>query len=77
MPALSPVLITISTFEIDNMNIRHVGGKVSQWSSLVCHLIVDDDVQSAWQIISNLGWAPTRKTVTVKENVHTHARGAV
>lgn len=27
---------------------------VSQWSSLACHPVVDDDVQSAWQIISNL-----------------------
>lgn len=34
---------------------------VSKWSSLACHPIVDDDVQSAWQIISNLGLGHNQK----------------
>lgn len=45
---------------------------MSQWSSLACHPIVDDDVQSALQIISNLGWATTR-TVTSRAHIHTSA----
>ena len=34
---------------------RHVGCMVSQWSSLACHPIVDDDVQSAGRL--SLIWA--------------------
>lgn len=47
-----------STFTSANNNGTHqfdVGGQVhDHWSSLACHPIMDDDVQSAWQIISNL-----------------------
>lgn len=39
---------------------RPVRCMLSQWSSLACHPIVDDDILSAWQIISNLGWVTTR-----------------
>lgn len=64
-----------ATNELDVVSVRWM---VSQWSSLACHPIVDDDAQSAWQIISNLSWAITISTVTSRTRTHgyTHTHTA-
>lgn len=71
LPTISTNCRKKNSFNFDT--VMNIWCMLSHWSSLACHPVMDDDVQSAWQIISNLyrslssisgvmgGWGTTSK----------------